>query len=64
MKHKMIHYRWYFLLALIFIGTGAFVGIENPEAGLPLGLVGGAFWLIGSTKVALRNAQLKAPTHS
>lgn len=55
----MIHYRGYFLLALAFIGTGAFVGIENPEAGLPLGVLGGLFWLVGSTKVALRNAQLK-----
>lgn len=60
MKHKMIHFRGYFLLALAFMGTGAFVGTEDPQTGLPLGLTGVVFWLIGSTKVALRNAQLKS----
>lgn len=63
MKHKMIHYRGYFLLALAFMGTGAFVGTENPDAGLPLGFVGVVFWLVGSTKVALRNAQVKSPAN-
>lgn len=60
MKHKMIHYRAYFLLALLFIGTGAFVGTESPETGLPLGVAGAAFWLVGGAKVALRNARIKS----
>ena len=63
MKHKMIHYRGYFLLGLAFTLAGAFVGAENTQAGLPLCLAGGLFCIIGGTKVALRNAQLKSPGH-
>lgn len=60
----MIHYRGYFLLALVFTGSGAFVGTENPSVALPLWTLGGLFWIIGSTKVALRNARLKYPKNA
>lgn len=64
MKHKMIHYRGYFLLALVVTTAGAIVGTENIQAGLPLCLAGGFLCIIGGTKVALRNAQLKSTGHS
>lgn len=60
MKHKMIHYRGYFLLALALTLTGACVEIGNTAPGFPFFAVGLVFWGIGSAKVAHRNAQLKS----
>lgn len=59
MKHKMIHYKGYFLLALVFISTAAFMGASELTNPLPFFAVGVVFWIIGCAKVALRNSSLK-----
>lgn len=60
MKHKMIHYKGYFLAALVFISVGAVVGINEQGTAMPFFAVGFVFWAIGCVKVAGRNATLKA----
>lgn len=59
MKHKMIHYKGYFLLALAFVVSGALLGTFQEFRPFPLFAVGLIFWVIGCVKVARRNALVK-----
>jgi hypothetical protein len=64
MKHKMIHYKGYFLLALTFVFVAAILGTWNQAEPMPFFAIGIAFLVIGCVKTAMRNASLKTNDNS
>lgn len=59
MKHKMIHYKGYFLLALAFISAAAIMGTSEQVPPFPFLAASFIFLVMGCAKVALRNSHLK-----
>lgn len=59
MKHKMVHYKGYFLLALVFVAAGAILSSVNDFQVFPLFVAGFVLWAMGCVKVAKRNSMLK-----
>lgn len=59
MRNKMTHYRGYFFAALGLIVLGWLIGSMAEKYELPLLIPGLLCWLIGSIRIADRNARLK-----
>ena len=64
MKHKMILYKGYFLLAFTFVFAAAILGASGQAEPMPFFTVGIVFLVIGCVKTAMRNASLKTNGNS
>lgn len=59
MSHKMIHYKGYFLLSLVFVFTGVILHVLNMSLPFVYMLIGFVFLVLGCVKVTKRNVRVK-----
>lgn len=59
MSHKMIHYKGYFLLSLVFVFTGVILHVLNMSLPSVYVFVGFVFLVWGCVKVTKRNVRVK-----